>query len=361
MEKRLRSSLLRSSAEEFISAATKLSFKSAKQNLKTVIHSITESSPLNKNLPLSLHDSISRSIDSLNSETFSDVSKSPPTKRLRRSSRTAKSGDDNGTHNDSAADRKQEVLEALQIHSLILQLCVSHPDDVFLASDLLPAVQLLHDNLVLFESDSVLSSEVANLCESWWRDDMEGKEMLISQFLPFLVSRSLTLKKKGDVHRVYALREAFALLDFDDESIEDMKLLLIRCMISPLYLKIEEGRKFLGFICGLSRQVLRETFEMMKSQIPFGRKSMLEAYGEVLFRAWRGKGAVEEGFQKDIEDEFLQVLVEGAIHASSKTLAASIRRVLGGFISQRTVDAVEKLLFRLAEPVIFRSLQVGTS
>ncbi|KAE8670834.1 ARM repeat superfamily protein, putative isoform 2 [Hibiscus syriacus] len=54
-------------------------------------------------------------------------------------------------------------------------------------------------------------------------------------------------------------------------------------------------------------------------------------------------------------------LVEGAIHASSKSLGSSIRRVLGGFINQRTVDGVEKLLFRVAEPVIFRSLQVANS
>ncbi|KAK1588054.1 hypothetical protein Q3G72_019459 [Acer saccharum] len=358
MEKRLRSSL-QSSAEEFLVSATKLNFKSAKQTLKTLIHPITQSSNLTKTLPLSLHNSVSHSIQLLKNETFPDIAKSPQTKRLRRSSRTAKSSSNNSDEDNNVTGGKQNELENLQIYSLVAQLCVTHPKRVFSASDLLPAVQLLHDNLILFESDLVLSLEIANLCESWWRDDLDGKEMLISQFLPFLVSRSLTLKKKVDVHRVYVLRDAFTLFDFEDESIEDLKLLLIRCVISPLYLKTEDGRKFLAFVCGLSQQVLKEGLAMIKSQIPFGRKSVLEAYGEVLFRAW--KGVAEEGFRKEIVDGFLQGLVEGAIHASSKGFAASVRRVLGGFINQRTIDGVEKLLFKLAEPVIFRSLQVANS
>uniref|UniRef100_A0A803N4D1 Condensin-2 complex subunit G2 n=2 Tax=Chenopodium quinoa TaxID=63459 RepID=A0A803N4D1_CHEQI len=97
---------------------------------------------------------------------------------------------------------------------------------------------------------------------------------------------------------------------------------------------------------------------MIKSQIPFGRKSMLEAYGEILFKGWK---SVEGDLRREIEDGFLQGLIDSATFASSASLAASVRRVLGGFINQRTTDGVEKILFRLAEPVIFRSLQVANS
>ncbi|XP_031261940.1 uncharacterized protein LOC116120144 [Pistacia vera] len=358
MEKRLRSSL-QSSAEEFLNSARKQTLKSSKQKLKTLIQSTAPN--LTNSLPQSLYNSISHAIQCLQNQTDLDPAKSPPTKRLRRSSRTTKStglqDNVNGTDNNTS-DRKQKMLENLQIYAHIVTLCLNHPKHVFSSSDLLPAAQLLHDNLILFESDLVLSLEIASLCETWWKDDLVGKEFLITQFLPFLVSRSLTLKKKVDVHRVYILRDAFSLFDFHDESIEDLKLLLIRCVISPLYLKTEDGRKFLAFIFGLSRQVFKEALAMIKSQIPFGRKSMLEAYGDVLFRAWKG---VDEGFREEIEDGFLQGLVEGAIHGSSREFAASIRRVLGGFISQRTTHGVEKMLFKLAEPVIFRSLQVANS
>lgn len=211
---------------------------------------------------------------------------------------------------------------------------------------------------MLFESDSVLLSEISNLCEECWKEELEGREMLISQFIPFLLSRSLTSKKKVDLHRVYVLREAFPLFDFEDESIEDLKLLLVRCVISPLYFKNEDGRKFIAFTFGLSLQLLKEILAMIRSQIPFGKKSMLEAYGEIVFRGWKN---VDADLKTEIEEGFLQGLVDGAIHASSATFAAAIRRVLGGFVNQRTTDGVEKLLFRLAEPVIFRSLQVANS
>ncbi|XP_028764167.1 uncharacterized protein LOC114722329 [Neltuma alba] len=367
MDRRLCSSL-QTSAEDFLSSATALSLKSSKSSLKTLIHKIKPSSGLCSSLPLSLCDSISNSVQSFRNILepnslnlgLSNSPPSPPTKRLRRSSRHCKttSEPESEPHGSNIEDEKQNILRRLEILAHIALLCVSHPQNVFSPSNLLPGVQALHDNLIVFESASVLSSEIECLCEEWWKKNLPGHELLISQFLPFLLSRSLTLKKKVDVHRVCVLREAFLLLDFDDESIDDLKLLLVRCVISPVYLKTEDGRRFLSFIFGLSNQLVKELLAMIRSQIPFGRKSMLEAYGDILFRAWK---AAQGDSRVEIENRFLQDLVEGAIHASAATFASHIRRVLGAFIGQRTTNGVEKLLFRLAEPVIFRSLQVANS
>ncbi|XP_057957606.1 uncharacterized protein LOC131150725 [Malania oleifera] len=365
MEKRLRSSL-ESSAEEFLASVTKLGFKSAKCSLKTLISTTNPSSELSSSLSIAVHNFVSRSVQSFrklldpkaHGRTLSPPS--PPSKRLRRSSRHSKTRveSDAENHESKANQDKQRVLQDLQVLAYIANLCVAHPKNLFSPSDLLPAVQALHNNLILFDSDSVLSSEIANLCEEWWKKELPGRETLISQSLPFLLSRSLTLRKKVDVHRVYTLREAFVLFDFEDESIEDLKLLLIRCLITPLYLKTEDGRRFLAFMFGLSGQLLKEALAMIRSQIPFGRKSMLEAYADIVFRAWKvAEGAVRD----EIENGFLQDMIEGAIHSSSDSLAAFIRRVLGGFINKRTTDGVEQLLFRVAEPVIFRSLQVASS
>lgn len=349
MEKRLRSSL-QSSAQEFIYLATKQNLKYSKSSLKTLLHSIKTSSPLCSSLPLTLSDFIYASVQSFqnllkpNSATNPPGSpRTPPSKRPRRS---------------EPVDEKDEILARLEVLAYIALLCVSHPRKPFSPSDLLPGVQALHDNLIVFESETSLSSAIEGLCEEWWKENLAGRESLISQSLPFLLSRSLTLKKKVDVHRVCVLREAFALLDFDDESIEDLKLLLVRCVISPLYLKTEDGRRFLAFVFGLSDQLGKEYLAMIRSQIPFGRKSMLEAYGDILFRAWR---AAQGDSRSEIENGFLQDLIEAAIHAASEAFASYIRRVLGGFINQRTTDGVEKMLYRLADPVIFRSLQVNAS
>ncbi|KAI3407563.1 uncharacterized protein J3R85_020874 [Psidium guajava] len=360
MEKRLRSSL-KSSPEEFLSTVADLNLKSSKATLKSILQSQSPSLS-SSSFALSLHRAVSQSIASFKNLLRSSPDAgpadfaSPPSKRPRRSSRLSEPRD--GGPPPTLDRRRQKLLERLRVLAHVARLCVSAARGACSVDDLLPAVRALHDNLVLFESDSVLSAEIVGLCEEWWKGDLPGRENLISQFLPFLVSRSLTLKKKVDVSRVYTMRDAFGLFDFEDDSIDDLKMLLIRCVISPLYLKTEEGKRFVAFMFGLSRQLVKEALAMIKSQIPFGRKSILEAYGDILFRAWN---AAQGDSKDEIENGFLQGLIEGAIHSSSAALATSIRRVLGGFTNQRTVDGVEKVLFRLTEPVLFRSLQVANS
>ncbi|KAL5706813.1 hypothetical protein ACHQM5_024932 [Ranunculus cassubicifolius] len=374
MEKRNRSSL-QTSAEQFLTSATKSTLKSIKPSLKSQIHHISSSSDFISTLPLSLHQSIIQSIDSfkqllqsndLDNDNVVSPSASPPTKKLRKSSRrkkntgesTGEEENNNANVNVSVRSKRDLIIQSLEIYTYVTYLCVTHPKKVFESEDFLKSAQALHDNLLLFEAETSLLVEIAKLCEEWWKEQLPGRETLISQSLPFWLSKSLTLGKKVDVHRVYALREAFALLDFDDESIEDVKNLLLRCVIEPLYQKLDEGRRFVAFLFGLSGQLMKEVLALIRSQIPFGRKSTLEAYADILFRAWK---VAEGSFKEAIEDEFLQGLIEGAIYASSESLSASIRRVLGEFVSQRTVAGVEKLLFRLTEPVIFRSLQVANS
>ncbi|KAK1301088.1 hypothetical protein QJS10_CPB13g00391 [Acorus calamus] len=238
----------------------------------------------------------------------------------------------------------------------------------FSPSDLLPAVRELHDSLVHYEEDPALLSEVSGLCELWWREQLPGRESLIAQSVPFLLAKSLNnLGRKSDVRRVHALRDALPLLDFEDEgSIEDLRLLLVRCFVTPLYIKTDEGRRFLSFALGLNGRLAKEALAIVRSQIPFGRKSVLKAYGDVVFGAWklceRGEEEGQLFLKEEIEKGFLQGLFEGAIHGGPRSLAASIRMVLGGFIGRRAIIVdVDKLLFRLAEPLLFRSLQVANS
>lgn len=288
-------------------------------------------SPLISSLPSALNLSISESLDSFkSSHTASDPDASIHLRRLR-------------------------------IYAHISRFCILHPHKCFEPCEIFPSVRLLHDGLLLYQEDSDLMSAVASLCEDWWKEDFPGREDLMPLALPYLLSKSLTNGKKTDVHRVFALREAFCLFDFEDESIQDLKLLLIRCLITPLYLKTDEGKLFIVFLLGLDEQLLREGLALMKSQIVFENKSVLDAYSVVLFRVWKGldvddgKGAV---MREVIEDGFLQEMIDWAVHERSNSLAMSIRKVLRGFLDQRTTKGVDKLLFRLAQPVLIRSLQV---
>ncbi|CAA6662981.1 unnamed protein product [Spirodela intermedia] len=350
MEKRLRSSL-RSSAEEFLAAAASESeSKQVKSALKALICSITPSSDLCTSLPAALHLALSRSLDcfrnSLQSQAGDDgdrSSRSPPVKRVRRWEESSPSPSNDGAEELPVSQAETLArLRDIRRYACIAHICVSHPRKSFSPPDFLPCVRSLHDCLILFETDDELLLEVASLCEKWWKEKLPEREALISQSLPFLLSRSLTMNKKTYVHRVYAMRDAFLLFDFHDESIEDLKLLLLRCVITPLYLKTDEGRRFIAFMLTLNGKLLKEALALIKSQIPFGRKTVLEAYADILFRFWKHS---EDSFRTETED-------------GSRSLANSIRRILRGFIDNRATDGVDKLLFRLAEPVLFRSLQV---
>ncbi|XP_031478710.1 uncharacterized protein LOC116249662 [Nymphaea colorata] len=360
MDRKLRSSISRS-PEEFLSLAVNLHTKPEKSTLRTLIFSLTSSSACVASLPAALFAAIQRSIDASQETGEQPLDMDPPTpspptaKRLRRSSRSRSRSRTSAYSNNSESENP---LHSLQICASIIRFCVSHPNRIFSLDDLLPCVQALHDHLVLFESDSALQVTIASLCEEWWKLGLPGKETLISQSLPFLLATSLCAGRKSAVRRVYLLRDAFTLFDFLDDSIEDLKILLLRCVITPIYLRTEEGKKFLSFLFGLNVQLVKEVLAMIRSQIPFGRKSVLESLSEVVFWGWK---AVEGQAKDEVENGFLQALIEAAVHASSKTFASSIRRLLGGFISQRMMVGVEKLLFRLSEPILFRSLQAANS
>ncbi|CAI5472276.1 unnamed protein product [Closterium sp. Yama58-4] len=194
----------------------------------------------------------------------------------------------------------------------------------------------------------------ARVFESWWQSDLRGKNTLIAQTLPYLLARSLELSRPVDVRRVYAMRDAFSELDFSDvESIAGTRGLLLRCLFAPVYLKTTEGRRFLSFFLLLDLQLLKESILIIRNQIPSGRKSLLEAYGEVFFRAWR---SAEPGPRLlEIEYGFLQGLIEAAVFARTPELGAAVRRVVVGFSSQMLQRGVDELLLRAANPAVRRN------
>ncbi|CAI5997132.1 unnamed protein product [Closterium sp. NIES-64] len=226
-------------------------------------------------------------------------------------------------------------------------------------ADLLTVCQSIHNVLIdLSGFDPVAQEAAARVFESWWQSDLRGKDTLIAQTLPYLLARSLELSRPVDVRRVYAMRDAFSQLEFSHaESIAGTRGLLLRCLFAPVYLKTTEGRRFLSFFLLLDLQLLKESILIIRNQIPSGRKSLLEAYGEVFFRTWR---SAEPGPSLlEIEYGFLQGLIEAAVFARTPELGAAVRRVVGGFSNQMLQRGVDELLLRVSEPIIFRSLQAA--
>nr|KAJ0190320.1 hypothetical protein LSAT_V11C800446120 [Lactuca sativa] len=61
----------------------------------------------------------------------------------------------------------------------------------------------------------------------------------------------------------------------------------------------------------LSRQLVKESLAMIRSQIPLWRKSMLEAYVDIVFRAWK---AANGETREEISCRHMQALVDSSTH-----------------------------------------------
>eukprot|EP00887_Chlorella_sp_A99_P007770 scaffold20.g7770.t1 len=219
------------------------------------------------------------------------------------------------------------------------------------------AAQRLHDDALLAAPEfPALQEEVARLCLEWWQAEAPGRERLSPQAVPYLLVVALQAGTGAAVKRCHALRGALALFDFDDESAADLKRLLLQAFFVPAFLKHAEGRRFLSFLFQLQPAFVRELAAILRNQIPAGRKSVLDAYGDILFRAWTlctGACALE------LRHGSIQGLMEAAILASTPAMAANLRRVLAGFHGQKHQSGVDKLLLELYEPILFRRLKAA--
>ncbi|KAK9830117.1 hypothetical protein WJX72_009857 [[Myrmecia] bisecta] len=219
-----------------------------------------------------------------------------------------------------------------------------------ISSQVMKGLAALHENGPAEEAEQTEEEEwqlAAN------RAGAPGKEGMVAQTLPYLLVRALSTGKAADVKRCHAIRTALPLLDFDDPSIADLKRLLLRATFSPAFLRPSEGRRFLSFLFTLQPQLVRELTAIVRNQIPSGRKSVLDAYREIVYRAWRdATGACAY----EMEHNLIQGLMQAAIVASTPAMNSALRRVLDGLHSQKQHGPVDAMLLRLYEPIIFRAM-----
>jgi len=219
---------------------------------------------------------------------------------------------------------------------------------------LLEAATLLHDHCLLAANDyPALQEHVARLCLDWWQAEGPEKDRLTPQTMPYLLVAAIQTGTAAAVKRCHAMRTSLELFNFDDPSIGDVKRLLLRAAFAPSFLRCTEGRRFLAFLFTLQPAFVKELTAIIKNQIPAGRKSVLDAYGEIIYRAWTlATGAC----LLEVQLTCIQELMEAAILASTPAMASALRRVLAGLHSQKHQPGVDRMLLELYEPILFRRL-----
>ena len=127
-------------------------------------------------------------------------------------------------------------------------------------STLLETISALHNILIPLDESihgaQQLKTAVSRICEEWWVKDEPGADNLVAQLLPYLlICANAPDAYDSDVIRVFKIREALCLLDFDDENIGSLKGLLLRCFTHPAFLKVKEGNRFLAFLFSVSKGI----------------------------------------------------------------------------------------------------------
>ncbi|KFM24583.1 Condensin-2 complex subunit G2 [Auxenochlorella protothecoides] len=222
---------------------------------------------------------------------------------------------------------------------------------------------LLHDNCLLYLCDSpVIQEAVARLCLEWWQAGAPGRNALVPSTIAYLVAEAVGAGTTAAVKRCHAIRHGLDLLDYEDEeSIVHLKRLLLKATFCPAFLRCSEGRRFLAHLFRLQPAFVAELTAIIKNQVPAGRASgkseggwaVLDAYGEILFRAVSGAEGEQLGA---VVAHCLQPLAEAALLASSPGLGANLRRVLRGLHSRKHEPGVDDALLEAYGPLLLRRL-----
>lgn len=219
----------------------------------------------------------------------------------------------------------------------------------------------LHDVLLALNSAGpdglATQSAVSLLCETWWANNVENRDSLVLQVLPLIVHSIINEDTKSGIKRLYKLREAIPAVDIDCPDSHVFKTGLLHLASSPKVLKFPEGKKLLSYLLQLDHGILRGLHKAIRVQIPGLRGTLLSAFGECYFRAW--KDAPSQEIREAIESVALQDLMHTAVHTAKPSLLKSLLVVLEPFHSERKSPEVEKMLFRMYSGMIWRSLSTA--
>jgi len=97
-------------------------------------------------------------------------------------------------------------------------------------------------------------------------------------------------------------------------------------------------------------------YAAIKNQIPHARDSFLQAFGEILFKAWHD--ATDPQLQS-LEYCCIQDLMHCAAHAGHKVTVSALRKVVGVLHQYKKQPGVDEMLCRLYEPILWRGLRAA--
>ncbi|KAK5579142.1 hypothetical protein RB653_008821 [Dictyostelium firmibasis] len=203
---------------------------------------------------------------------------------------------------------------------------------------------------------SDLSNEISQCCEIWIRQKRTEFQELVPQTISYLLTKSASSGVIADISRLNKVRHGLLTLEYTDPNARSFIDLLLNCFIHPQFIKTDEGKKFLIFIFSIRSILIEEIHQTVKGQLLHANKTTRDSYAEIYFKAWK----IAQGpFLVKIEYYCIQNLMEVAIHCSNQKLSKNLNAFLHYFHNQKPYKEVDPMLYRLYEPILFRSLSVS--
>ncbi|XP_070842311.1 condensin-2 complex subunit G2 isoform X1 [Chaetodon trifascialis] len=223
-------------------------------------------------------------------------------------------------------------------------------------SVLLEIAHKLHDVLVsLPVSEAPLQLRIHTLCEAWWKKGLKEKEKFGRTAILISLQKSFILKKPGvEIQRVWSLHDVLLSLDYASEDNKQIIDLLLQCFHSPVYIRNDDGKRFLVFLFSWNIHFIWVIHGTIKNQLEFYSKTMMTHITEIYFRAW--KKAIGD-FLDQIESTCIQDFMQNAIflHRTSP-VHAKVRQIVSYVHARKGCHKVDKMLYNLYKPILWKAL-----
>ncbi|XP_044033213.1 condensin-2 complex subunit G2 isoform X2 [Siniperca chuatsi] len=223
-------------------------------------------------------------------------------------------------------------------------------------SSLLEIAHRLHDVLVsLPVSEAALQLHIHTLCEAWWKKGLKEKETFGRTAFLISLQKSFILKKPGvEIQRVWSLHDVLLSLDYTSDDNQQIIDLLLQCFHRPVYIKNDDGKRFLVFLFSWNVDFIWVIHGTIKNQLEFYSKTMTTHITEIYFRAWKKASG---DFLEKIESSCIQDFMQNAIflHRSSP-VHAKVRQIVNYFHTRKGCHKVDKMLCDLYKPILWKAL-----
>ncbi|XP_041669666.1 condensin-2 complex subunit G2 isoform X1 [Cheilinus undulatus] len=260
-----------------------------------------------------------------------------------------------GMELESAADPKHvmAVVDGVTLVALA-SLKVLQEGDSY--TSLLETTHRLHAVLEsLPVSEAPLQLQILTLCEAWWKNGLKEKEKFGQTALLLSLQRSFTGKKPGvEIQRIWRLHDVLSSLDFTSEDNKKATDLLLQCFQLPTFIKHEDGKRFLVALFSWNVSFIPMIHGTVKNELEFYSKTTTAHITEVYFRAWKKASG---DFLEEIESSCVQDFMRSAILLPRNSpVFDKVRQVVNYFHKRKSCPRVEKMLYNLYKPILWRAL-----